>query len=274
MIDPWETSHRWEWFRRKQWDQSFRTSKLKFARMTAEALRELGLRDGALLDCSCGLGMFTIAFADEGLRVHGADGSAFAVACASTLAAEQGYAIPFYVSPWHTLASNVPERFDAIFCDALPSLPTREALLDALQGLRAALAPGGVILFPGVTEGATEERCKEVLQARWRSRSPHAIEWRHTEQGLTCTSLSVGVLEEDGIVRHHLYLIEEGGVQRLESATRFDSFRWSWARLVEAFDEAGFSLSTHAEASWPNSGLPAGLNVARPRPLRPVAGHP
>lgn len=154
-------------------------------------------------------------------------------------------------------------RFDAIFCDALSWIRTRSDFEAALRGFRDALRPGGLLLFLGAPEGAPSGRGRQLLHERWREASPHALDWHHAEGQVTCTKMSMAELGADYLDRHHLFLIEEAGAQRLERATIRESVQWSWDRLVPLFSSAGFSdLSTYAVRSWSSRGMAAGLNVA------------
>jgi hypothetical protein len=119
-----------------------------------------------------------------------------------------------------------------------------------------------MLLFLGAPEGTPDERGAQILQERWQSRPHYSLDWSHTEGEVTCTKMSVGALGADFLDRHHLFLIEEAGTQRLECVTIRESVHWSWERLVVLFREAGFSkLSTYA-VQWSSRGMPAGLNVA------------
>src|ERR1051325_5854069 len=131
-MELWETVHRWDWFRRSQWRENFRDSKLRLAGSITAVLQSLGHTGGLVLDCSCGLGFQAITLHEAGLHVHGADRSPFAVERARELAREIGHDIPFFVSRWDELPSKTAERFDAAFCDALCWLHTPEELLAAL----------------------------------------------------------------------------------------------------------------------------------------------
>lgn len=98
---------------------------------------------------------------------------------------------------------------------------------------------------------------------RWRAAPRHSLDWRHTKGQVTCTKMSVSELRDDFLDRHHLFLVEEAGGQRLECATIRESVQWSWERLAELFSKGGFSdLTTYAVQRWSSKGMPAGLNVA------------
>ncbi len=262
-MDPWETLHRWEWFRRSQWLDRFWEQRQAISLAVSELLQAYGRGGGRLLDCSCGLGFHSIAFKEAGLDVHGADRSAFAVNCARELARAEGHQIPFWVANWHDLPTRTATRYDAIFCDALSWMPTHHEMEAALQGLQQVLRPDGLLLFLGAPEGTTHERSDQLLQELWRSKPQNSLDWCHVDGQLKCTKMSVGSLGEDFIDRHHMFLIEEAGEQRLECVRIRESMHWHWERLVEAVRAAGFAtLSTYVERPWSARGMSAGLNVA------------
>ncbi len=270
-MDPWETVHRWEWFRRSQWLDHFREQRRVISQAVSDLLQSYGRANGLLLDCSCGLGFHTIAFKEAGLHVHGVDRSAFAVECARELAHAEGHQICFEVANWHDLPTQTATRYDAIFCDALSWIPTHHDMQAALQGLQNTLQPGGLLLFLGAPEGTTQEHNQQLLQEAWRSKPQASLDWRHVEGHLQCTKMSVGSLGEDCIDRHHIFLIEEAGEQRLECVCIRESMHWHWERLVEVFHATEFAtLSTYAERPWSARGVSAGLNVATRSPAPPV----
>ena len=63
--------YRWEWFRRVQWRGTFRRKKRHSSGAFVELVRERGLRDEPVLDCSCGLGLKTIVMKEAGVSVFG-----------------------------------------------------------------------------------------------------------------------------------------------------------------------------------------------------------
>jgi SAM-dependent methyltransferase len=262
-MEQWETVHRWHWFHRSQWQAEFREGKVRITRAVAALLAERGLDQGPVLDCACGLGMQAITFKEAGLRVEGADRSAFAVEHARELARAEGHGIPFFLSLWHELPERTPQRYDALFCDALPWLPSRRELARALRSLREMLRPGGVLIFLGAPAGMTGPSYRQAVRTWWRSRPHAALDWRHSAGDVTCTGLTVSKLGADFIDWHLLFLVEEAGDTRLEQAILRESKRWHWQRLVDLFQAAGFSdLSTLADQEWSSGAMPAGLHVA------------
>jgi SAM-dependent methyltransferase len=263
-VEQWEAVHRWHWFHRSQWQPAFREGKVPITRAISALLAGRGLDRGLVLDCACGLGLQAVTFREAGLRVEGADRSAFAVAHAPDLAAAEGHPdIPFFVSLWHELPRRTEQRFDALFCDALPWLPGRRDLLRTLRSFREMLRPGGVLIFLGAPAGVSGEDYRRTVREWWRSRPRVSLDWRHREGDLACTGLTVSELGRDFIDWHLLFLVEEAGEARLERATIRESKRWHWQRLEEIFHVAGFSdLSTAGGREWSSGAMPAGLHVA------------
>jgi SAM-dependent methyltransferase len=262
-MELWETVHRWEWFRRSQWLGNFRDSKLRLRDGVTALAKQHGLADGLLLDCSCGLGFQAITLHEAGLRVQGSDRSPFAVSRARELSRTQGHEIEFFVSLWQELPERTSQRFDAVFCDALSWIHTPLELAAALRGIRGILRPGGLLMFQGVPRGATEETSRQELDEWWNSNPRAWLSWRHTEDSVTCTSMSVGSLGDDYIDWHLLYLIDERDTPRLEHLTIRESMRWRWDSLSEIVHGSGFSgLSTYTSEEWSPGGRPTALNFA------------
>jgi SAM-dependent methyltransferase len=262
-LEQWEAVHRWHWFHRRQWQADFRDGKLPLARAVVALLGARGLAGGEVLDCACGLGLQAVTFKEAGLRVAGADRSAFAVEHARELARAEGHDIPFFVATWQELPRRTTRRYDAVFCDALPWLPARRDFAKALRSLHAVLRPGGVLFFLGAPAGMSGADYRRAVRAWWRARPRATLDWRHREGDLACSGMTLGELGPDFIDWHLLYLVEERGEARLERVTLRESKRWHWQRLVELCGEAGFSdLATVTHQAWSPGGMPAGLHVA------------
>jgi SAM-dependent methyltransferase len=262
-MNAWDTVHHWEWFRHEQWQGEFRDYKRHLSQSIAAALQALGVADGLVLDSTCGLGLNTITLHEVGLRVHGADGSALAVRHAQTLARAEGLEIPFFVSTWADLPRQAAQRFDAVFCDALPWISNRRTLLSALRGLAQVLKPGGALIFLGAPEGTTGATYRQALHTWWGTRISHTLDWCQTDGVTRCTKMTLGALGTDYVDWYQLFLIEQAGHQQFECVTIRESKRWHWGLLVALFAEAGFpALWTHAHEEWSPHGMPAGLNVA------------
>ena len=260
-MELWDEVHRWDWFRRSRWHGNFRDGKRLLAASITGVLKDFGMADGLVLDCSCGLGFQAIVLREAGLRVCGADRGKFAVDRARELARAEGHEIDFFVSRWDELPAKTQLRFDAVFCDALSWLHTDEDMAAALLGLCGVLRPGGILIFLGAPAGSDEADLRRDSQTWWASVPGASLRWHHTEGPVSCTALSVPARGEDFIDWRLLYLIEENGTRRLEHVTMRESLRWSADRFAEMAVGCGFSRPVmHAMQAWSPGGRPAALN--------------
>ncbi|MBN1346771.1 MAG: class I SAM-dependent methyltransferase [Phycisphaerae bacterium] len=261
----WETIHRWEWFRREQWLHTFRQEKFgSYGGSPAAVKRILGDAGGkVVLDASCGLGLKTVVMHEIALDVVGCDQSEFAIEKARELSRLEQHPLEFFTARWRELPSRTKMQFDLIFNDALSSIVTREDFELALNGFRGALKSGGYLVFMGAPEGSTPHDALAVLEATWEARPKFSIQWTHTEGDMRCTALLARDRREDYIDEHHLFIVEEGGEQRLETATIRQPIYWHWALLKDMFHRAGFShLETREFCGMGKGGTDFTLNVA------------
>ena len=267
MDKAWETLYRWEWFRRDQWRPGFREAKAGKWGGSSGAFRKVldEAGGGPALDASCGLGLKTIVLKEMGVDVVGCDGCAFAVEKARELAQMEGHAIEFFASRWAELPERTERRFTGVFNDALSWIVTREEFEASLRGFLGVLRPGGVLAFMGAEQGSPsdpESRC-EFFEAFWRSRPRFSVAWSHEAGSTRCTSIQVREKGDLFVDAHHLFLIEENGEQRLETATIREPAYWDWAALAEMFARAGFSgLETRWFPGMGRGGRTFSLNVA------------
>jgi len=261
----WETFYRWEWFRLEQWRHGFREERGgRWGGMPAALKRTLEDTGGKLaLDAACGLGLRTIVMSEMGIDVVGSDGCAFAAEKARELSILEGHQIEFFTSRWSELPSRTKLQFDAIFNDGLTWIVTREEFERAIHGFLGALRPGGVLVFVGAPEGSTLSDSLNLLEEDWESKPRFKIQWTHSEGEVRCTSLLARDLRNDYIDEHHLFLIEEGREQRLETATIRHPVYWHWSLLQEMFLQAGFSsLETREFRGTGRDGTDFTLNLA------------
>jgi len=200
-----------------------------------------------------------------GLRVAGSDGCGFAVQKARELAAAEGQAVQFFSAPWAELPERTTDRFEGVFNDALSWIVTRGEFESALRGLCGALKPGGVLVFMGAAQDspADPESRRQLFESEWQRRPRFSIEWQYARAGVACTSVLVREKGEMYVDEHHIFLIAEGGVQRLETATIRQPVYWHWPLLLEMVRQAGFSrLETRTFPGLGAGGTTFKLNVA------------
>ena len=111
-------------------------------------LLERTSRTSVVLDASCGTGVNAAALARRGYRVWASDGSsAMATVAAARFRSEQ-LEIPLARCMWADLPAVVGERFDVVLCigNSLVHAAGRDAMIEALTGLREMVRPGGHVV--------------------------------------------------------------------------------------------------------------------------------
>jgi SAM-dependent methyltransferase len=114
---------------------------------TARLLQRAG-RTSAVLDAACGTGVDAAALARRGFTVWAADGSEAMVEGAVARFQRERLAIPVLHSRWADLPVATGERFDVVLCvgNSLVHAAGRDAMVEALTGLRRMARPGGYVV--------------------------------------------------------------------------------------------------------------------------------
>ena len=176
--------------------------------ITRPAVADLLRRAGpgcAVLDAACGTGMDAAALARRGFRVRAADGSDAMVEAAVARFRREGLAIPVQQCLWADLPGTIGERFDVVLCtgNALVHAAGREAMVQALTGLRQMTRPGGhVVIHSRNWEKLHADR--RIVQAANRVR---------TRSGRRCVLLyawEVPVHLDQEHIAHIVFLFEDG----------------------------------------------------------------
>ena len=115
---------------------------------TARLLQRIS-RTSAMLDAACGTGVDAAVLARRGFRVWAADGSDAMVECAAARFRRERLAIPLVCSRWADLPAATGERFDVVLCvgNSLVHAAGRDAMAEALTGLRRMARPGGYVVI-------------------------------------------------------------------------------------------------------------------------------
>ena len=110
----------------------------------ARLLRRVG-PGNSVLDAACGTGIDAAVLARRGFSVRACDGSQAMVEAAAARFGREGLAIPVQRCLWADLPAAIDERFDVVLCigNALVHAAVREAMVEALIGLRRMARPGG-----------------------------------------------------------------------------------------------------------------------------------
>ncbi|MGN6793021.1 MAG: class I SAM-dependent methyltransferase [Streptosporangiaceae bacterium] len=113
----------------------------------ADLLRRVG-PGCAVLDAACGTGIDAAALARQGFSVRATDGSAAMVEAAAARFRREGLAVRVEPCLWADLPDAIDERFDVVLCtgNALVHAAGRDAMVQALTGLRRMARPGGHVV--------------------------------------------------------------------------------------------------------------------------------
>ena len=103
----------------------------------------------AVLDAACGTGVDAAVLARRGFTVWAADGSDAMVEGAAARFRRERLAIPLLHSRWVDLPAATGERFDVVLCvgNSLVHAAGRDAMVQALTGLRRVARPGGYVVI-------------------------------------------------------------------------------------------------------------------------------
>ena len=115
---------------------------------TARLLQRIG-RTSAVLDAACGTGVDAAVLARRGFTVWAADGSEAMVEAAAARFRRERLAIPLLHCAWADLPEATGERFDVVLCvgNSLVHAAGRDAMVEALTGLRRMAGPGGYVVI-------------------------------------------------------------------------------------------------------------------------------
>ena len=114
---------------------------------TARLLERIG-PPHTVLDAACGTGFDAAVLARRGFAVQAADGSEAMVGVAAARVRRERLAIPLMHCLWADLPAATDERFDVVLCtgNALVHAVGRDAMVQALTGLRRMARPGGHVV--------------------------------------------------------------------------------------------------------------------------------
>src|SRR5512140_3579596 len=115
---------------------------------TARLLQRVS-RTSAVLDAACGTGVDAAVLARRGFTVWASDGSEAMAGVAAARLRGDGLAVPLLRSTWADLPTATGERFDVVLClgNSLVHAAGRDAMVQALTGLRRMARPGGYVVI-------------------------------------------------------------------------------------------------------------------------------
>jgi SAM-dependent methyltransferase len=201
-------------------------------------------RGSAVLDASCGTGINAAVLARRGLDVWATDGSEAMIEEAAARFRREQLAIPLRRCLWADLPDTLAERFDVVLCvgNSLVHAAGRDAMVEALTGLRRMTRPGGHVVV--------DSRNWEKLNAE--RRIVRVANREITRNGRRCLGFYAWEIPErlqDEHVAHIVFVFENG--EETETHEYPISFRpFTVAELRERLELAGLKeVDTDFDAS-------------------------
>lgn len=188
-----------------------------------------------VLDASCGTGINAAVLARQGFHVWASDGSEAMIEEAAARFRRERLAIPAQRCLWADLPATVAERFDVVLCigNSLVHAVGRDAMVEALAGLRQMVRPGGHVVI--------DSRNWEKLHAE--RRIVQVADRVVTRCGRRCVALYAWEIPdrlEDEHIAHIVFVFENG--PQLEPREHPVSFRpFTVAELRERLRLAGLT---------------------------------
>jgi glycine/sarcosine N-methyltransferase len=187
-----------------------------------------------VLDAACGTGMHTIALAQLGYKMSGADVSRGMIERARTNASTAGISVDFEVVGFEHLAETFGQKtFDALIClgNSLPHIPDASALAATLADFKTCLKPGGLLLL--------QNRNFDVVLAR-RERWMEPQAYRHNDADWLF--LRFYDFDGDGLLSFNMVTLHRQGTAswtQQVTSTRLYPLRQN--ELLESLRTAGFT---------------------------------
>ena len=190
-------------------------------------------RGSAVLDAACGTGINAAVLARRGFDVWATDGSEAMVEEAAARFRREQLAVPVRHCLWADLPGTLAERFDVVLCvgNSLVHAAGRDAMVEALTGLRRMARPGGHVVI--------DSRNWEKLNAERRIvRVANRVLTRHGRRCLNFYAWEIPGRLEDEHVAHIVFVFEDG--DRVETREHRISFRpFTVGELRERLELAG-----------------------------------
>lgn len=154
----------------------------------------------SILDAACGTGGHSIALAQRGFQVAGADISPSMIARAQANAQRADLEIPFQVARFQDLYTTFKTQFDAVLClgNSLPHVLTDGAVLESLLNLRVSLRAGGVLILHNLNY---DKRWKE--KPRWFAvnagilQERETLVWRFADYGEALITFNIALFSKN-----------------------------------------------------------------------------
>jgi glycine/sarcosine N-methyltransferase len=161
----------------------------------------------AVLDAACGTGVDAAVLARRGFRVWAADGSEAMLEVAAARFRRERLAIPLLRTSWADLPSATDERFDVVLCpgNSLVHAAGRDAMVQALTGLRRMARPGGYVVI--------DSRNWEKLHAeRQIVQVPNRVVTRSGRRCFALYAWEIPARLDDETIAHLVFIFDNDGL--------------------------------------------------------------
>jgi len=201
-------------------------------------------RTSSVLDASCGTGINAAVLARRGFDVWATDGSEAMIEQAAARFRREQLAIPVRRCLWADLPRTLAERFDVVICvgNSLVHAAGRDAMVEALTGLRKMARPGGHVVI--------DSRNWEKLHAERRIvQVANRVVARDGRRCLNFYAWEIPERLQDEHVAHIVFVFEDA--ERVETHEYPVSFRpFTLAELRERLELASLrEVDTDFDAS-------------------------
>jgi SAM-dependent methyltransferase len=159
-----------------------------------------------VLEAACGTGVDAAVLARRGFTVWAADGSEAMAGAAAARFRRERLAVPLLHCRWADLPAATGERFDVVLCigNSLVHAAGRDAMVEALTGLRRMTRPGGHVVV--------DSRNWEKLHAERRVVQVADRVVQHGEQRcVVFYAWEIPELLTDEHIAHLVFVFDNGG---------------------------------------------------------------
>ncbi len=232
---PEESIHQYDEFARDyHWLYSDRVLSDEPAVEENEDVLRLIEQEMWILDCSCGIGLLTLALARRGYRVVGSDGSKGMIEQALSAAAKAGLSVPLICSAWEELPKHFSDQFELVFClgNSIGHCRNQDEMLRSLKGMRRVLRNGGKLVVQSRNWEYLRQEKRPVTCFQWRQRA-----------GQRCLPIYVWNFPESFYAKHtiEVILVFDADGEAFIRSYPIAYYPFRFEQLTKCLESAGFA---------------------------------
>lgn len=236
----WNTVWKWWWFIKDTWiDNAWEDNKIALKPLFP-LLSKWKVK--SILDCSCGLGLKTILFANKGYNVEGSDASANAIKYAPELSKEKSVDIKFFKSRYSELNKKCKREYDCVWCDNFDELRSQRLLTVSAKGICSVLKKGGRFVFCGALPEWSKEDLRNIIEKEWQKRKKFHFNPIFERDNFKVINIEIAEKTPEGILENQIFLIEKDDNMRAEIASIMNPrIKWTFSNYVHILEGVGFA---------------------------------